>query len=369
MSRQRRGFGHIRELPSGRFQASYIGPDTARHTAPVTFTAEIDAEGWLAAQRRLIERDEWRAPARGTSTKPLTLAEYATGWLSRRDLKPRTAEHYCQLLDQLIAPTLGERPLKALTASEVAAWYAGLPRDRPTLRAHAYSLLRTIYRAATDEDLVAVNPCRVRGGGTTRRKVQIRPASLAELEALAAAMPARLRLAVLLAAWCGLRFGELAELRRQDLDLTNQVVHVRRGVTFTAEGAHVGTPKSEAGKRDVAIPPHLLPAIREHLARHVDPARAALLFPAADGIGHLRPSTLYRSYYPARKAAGRPDLRFHDLRHTGAVLAASTGASLAELMARLGHSTAGAALRYQHAAADRDKIIAARLSALLEEAR
>lgn len=69
-------------------------------------------------------------------------------------------------------------------------------------------------------------------------------------------------------------------------------------------------------------------------------------------------------YYPARDAAGRPDLRFHDLRHTGAVLAAATGATLAELMARLGHSTAGAALRYQHAAAERDKVIAAALSKL-----
>jgi integrase len=69
-------------------------------------------------------------------------------------------------------------------------------------------------------------------------------------------------------------------------------------------------------------------------------------------------------YYPAREAAGRPDLRFHDLRHTGAVLAAATGATLAELMARLGHSTAGAALRYQHEAAERDKVIAAALSEL-----
>ena len=73
-----------------------------------------------------------------------------------------------------------------------------------------------------------------------------------------------------------------------------------------------------------------------------------------------------RVYYPARKAAGRPDLRFHDLRHTGAVLAAQTGATLAELMSRLGHSTSQAAMRYQHAAADRDAIIAQRLSALIE---
>ena len=76
------------------------------------------------------------------------------------------------------------------------------------------------------------------------------------------------------------------------------------------------------------------------------------------------PSTLYRVFYPAREAAGRPDLRFHDLRHTGATLAAATGATLAELMARLGHSTPGAAMRYQHASADRDRVIAEALSKL-----
>jgi len=52
----------------------------------------------------------------------------------------------------------------------------------------------------------------------------------------------------------------------------------------------------------------------------------------ADGNLHMAPSTLYKVYYPAREAAGRKDLRWHDLRHTGAVLAAQTGATLAELM-------------------------------------
>ncbi len=82
----------------------------------------------------------------------------------------------------------------------------------------------------------------------------------------------------------------------------------------------------------------------------------------------MRPATLYKVYYPAREAAGRPDLRFHDLRHTGAVLAASTGATLAELMGRLGHSTPGAAMRYQHAAKGRDQQIAEALSVLAKGA-
>ncbi len=88
------------------------------------------------------------------------------------------------------------------------------------------------------------------------------------------------------------------------------------------------------------------------------------MFPASDGKTHLQPSTLYKVWYPAREKAGRPDLRWHDLRHTGAVLAAQTGATLAELMGRLGHTTPGAAMRSQHAAADRDAEIARRLSEL-----
>ncbi len=180
-------------------------------------------------------------------------------------------------------------------------------------------------------------------------------------------MPDRYRPMVMLSSWCGLRFGEVTELRRKDLELTNGVIHVRRGVVRSGGEAVVGSPKSSAGLRDVAIPPHLVPMLKAH--RDAMPVRGVdgLLFPAADGVSHLAPSTLYRHFYAARKAAGRPDLRWHDLRHTGAVLAASTGATLAELMGRLGHSTPAAALRYQHVAGGRDAAIAAALSRLAGE--
>jgi len=104
-----------------------------------------------------------------------------------------------------------------------------------------------------------------------------------------------------------------------------------------------------------------------HLDERVGPEKTALLFPAPDGR-NLSPSILYWYVWPTRQAAGRPDLRFPDLRHTGAVLAASTGATLAELMARLGHSTPQAAMKYQHAAADRDRVIAEALSKLVIDA-
>jgi integrase len=359
----KRYFGNVRQRSSGRFQARYTGPDGRTYTAPVTFDTKGDAEAWLTLRHSEILRGAWLPPA-APQAAPVTLATYAAAWLAGRDLADRTREDYAQVLRDHILPAFGDVPVTVITPAAVREWHAALKGSTgPTMRAHAYGLLRTIMNTAVADEVIAANPCRVRGGGSVKRAKTIRPASLPELEALVKALPDRYRLMALLAAWCALRFGELAELRRSDIDVKNGVVHVRRGVVRVNGGRKVKGPKSEAGRRDVAIPPHLIPAIKDHLRKYVLPKRDALIFPAASG-GHMAPATLYRVYYPAREAAGRPDLRFHDLRHTGAVLAAATGATLAELMARLGHSTAGAALRYQHAAAERDKVIAAALSKL-----
>jgi integrase len=130
---------------------------------------------------------------------------------------------------------------------------------------------------------------------------------------------------LLLAAWCGLRFGELTELRRKDLDLDRGIVNVRRAVTRVDGQFIVTSPKSAAGRRTVALPPHLIPALQTHLDRYTAINSEALLFPATgDPTRHLAPASLYKSFYRARKLADRPDLRWHDLRHTGAVLAAPT---------------------------------------------
>lgn len=364
----RRYFGSVRKLPSGRFQARYTGPDGLTYTArrgdggPLTFDTRGDAEAWLSLRQSEILRKEWLPPTTPKAT-PITLRACADAWLSGRELADRTREHYEQLLRDHIYPRLGDTPVTAIAPAAVRTWHADLTTG-PTARAHTYGLLRTILNTAVADDLIAANPCRVRGAGQSKRVKRIEPATLAELEVLTKAMPDKYQLMILLAAWTALRFGELTELRRSDVDVDANLLHVRRGVVRTSTGRKVKDPKSEAGKRAVAVPPHLSPAVKAHLRDHSAMGRDGLIFPAERG-GHLAPSTFYRHYYRARDEAGRPDLRFHDLRHTGSVLAASTGATIAELMARLGHSTPGAALRYMHAAQDRDRAIANALSGLV----
>ncbi len=372
---RRRGFGAIRVLPSGRYQASYIGPDLARHPAPHTFETQVDAEGWLAAERRLAAEEDWTPPrARGTRARAgLTLAEYAPGAIDRRrvrgePLKPRTRALYLGQLERLILPDLGDKPLAAIRASDVTRWHDALPADKPTQRAHAYSLLRTLMGQAVTEGIITASPCAIRGAGRTGRKRRIEIATPGEAVMIAEHMPDNLQMLVLLGAWCGLRYGELAELRRKDIDVARGYLKVERAVVRVGGRDLVGPPKSEAGVRMVAIPPHILPAVEHHLDRHTGSFGESLLF-ARSGNRHLIHTEVTKRFAIARKAAGRPDLRLHDLRHTGATMAAQTGATLAELMSRLGHSTPGAAMRYQHTAQGRDAEIAAALSRIAMGAR
>jgi integrase len=359
---RRAGFGSVRRLPSGRIQARYTGPDGITHTAPTTFSTKGDAEAWLAIQRAAITLGKWRPASQDGQESQTTFAEYAETWLRDRALKPRTRAHYRQLLDRQLLPRFGTLRPASITPEAVRDWHARTGTGTPTLRAHCYSLLRAILTTAVQDGLLPANPCHIRGAGNAKTVHKIRPASVAELEALVSAMPERYQVMTLLAAWCGLRFGELTELRHKDVDLSLGVLRVRRAVSRVDGECVVGAPKSDAGVRDVAVPPHLIPALRDHL-HSLAKGRDTLLFPAAgDSSRHLAPASLYRVFYRARAEAGRPDLRWHDLRHTGAVLAAQTGATLSELMGRLGHSTPQAALRYQHVAGGRDAEIAAALS-------
>lgn len=363
-SRDRRGWGAIRKLPSGRHQASYIGPDLMRHAAPVTYSARMDAEAWLASERRLIELDTWTPPAARAAektAKSITLGQYARTWIEQRNVKPRTRLGYESLLANHIEPVLGRTPLRHLTAETVRTWFAGLGKEHATRNGHAYGLLHAVCATAVSDGLLTVNPCTITGVTNTPAKRQPVILTPAEVATVADAItPARLRMLVLVSAWCGLRWGEAIELRRRDVSDDGSVLTVARAVTHR-QGCRIDTPKSGKG-RAVVVPPHIRADLTAHLADHVADGDDALLFPATRGC-HLN-DRVFRDYLdPALTKVDRKGLRIHDLRHFAGTQTARV-ANLKETMDRLGHSTVKASLIYQQAVDGRDHEVAAALSKL-----
>lgn len=348
-----RGFGSIRKLPSGRFQARYKH-DGTDHPAPYTFKTKGEASAWLAEVQTDLRRGAWIDPKAGQ----VSLRRYVETWLgSRPDLRPSTRSKYVYLLEKHIVPELGDTDMANLQPTDVRSWWAKLAADTPATAAGAYRLLSTICNTAVADQVILRSPCRVKGGGT-ERPAERPTATVAEVAAAVGAVPERFRLALALASWCQLRRGEILGLQRRDIDELHGQVRVERAFTVDTGGTKtLGPPKTDAGRRTIAVPANVAPLVSGHLAAHVGPQPDAWLFPGEAGQP-ITPRTLNRVWYDAREAAGRPDLRLHDLRHSGLTWSAAAGATTAELMHRAGHASPAAALRYQHATADRDRALA-----------
>lgn len=348
----RRHFGTVRKRPSGRWQAMYWHEDRI-HSAG-TFAAKADALAYLASIETDIRRGGWINPRSGK----VTVKTYANEWLDHRpDLAVRTRDLYRFVLDRHIFPNLGNVPLADLAPSKVRSWHAGIASDHPATAAKAYRLLSSILRTAVVDGVILSSPCKVDGGGTERPAE--RPiATVAEIEALEAAMPDHLRVIVPLATWCQLRRGEILGLRRKDVDALHTMISIEQTRTFTMNGRQlIKQPKTASGYRSLAVPAHLMGKLVEHLERFTDASPDALVFTGRSNATLTR-DALQGAWERARITVGRPDLRFHDLRHTGLTLAAATGATTVELMHRAGHVSAAAAMRYQHAIKDRDRVLA-----------
>jgi integrase len=363
----RRLFGTIRKLPSGRYQARYLDASGQRHQAPSPFATKADAGRWLAHVEAAIARGTWIDP----EASRVLLSDYAQGWIdSRPGLRPRTRELYQSLLDLHLEPALGNVALDRITPALVRRWYstsiASTDIGRVTL-AKCYRLLRAVLNTAVADGLVARNPCAIKGGGTERSPERA-VATLAQVWALAEAVDDRFRALVLTAAFGGLRFGELAALTRSRVDLDAATITVTETLVEVPGALLLGPPKSDAGRRTVAIPASLVSELERHLATYVASGHNALMFTGAKGAP-LRRSNWSVKWRAACVTVGVDGLRFHDLRHTCNTLTAATGASTRELMHRMGHSSATAALRYQHATGERDAVIAAALDRIIEDGK
>jgi len=363
----RRRFGNIRQLPSGRYQVRYRGLDGKLRSHAVTFTRKSDADRALALIEAEIARGTWTDPDRAK----IGLADYADVWIAQRPgLRPRTIEIYRGLLRRHVLPYLGNVPLGKIDTPMIRDWRARLLHQGVSVSepAKAYRFLRAVLMTAADDRIIPRNPCRIRGAG--EEKPEERPTlTVRQMYELADRMPGDChRVLVLVAAFASLRWGEITALRRCDIDVEAGTVTVtRQHVQLDTGGVVVSAPKSRASLRTVAVPAAILPLIRAHLDTCVGQSPDSLVFTGSRG-GVLRRSNFRRAvkWSTAVEAIGAPGLHFHDLRHTGNSLAAATGASLRDLMDRMGHDSARAALIYQHKTTAAGRAIAAALSVQIE---
>jgi integrase len=357
----KRRFGRVRELPSGRWQARYKGPDGADRPAPRTFDSKTSAERWLTLTEAEIIQGGWTDPDAGR----VLFGKYASDWIEERPgLRPKTAELYRYLLRRHLGPAFDARLVAEIREPQVRRWRKDLldAGVSAVTVAKAYRLLKAIFNTAVDDGLIRRNPCRIKGAG--QEKSPERPVlTVPQVYALADAADGRYRALVLLAAFTSLRWGELAALRRSDVDIQARTVRVVRQLNERRGGGFAfSPPKSEAGHRTVAIPELITPDLAAHIVTHARPGDDGLVFTSPGG-GPLRHTNFRRRFWvPALRAAGFQPTHFHDLRHTGNMLTADAGANLRELMDRMGHSTTRAAMAYLHGSDERQQAIADELS-------
>ena len=423
----RREFGQVDRLPSGRYRARFTGPNGRRISAPHTFTTRREATEFLAKTRGELLAGNTAAVIPCTMTLAEYLTQYLHTERERLrprtlDLYRRTAHHY--ILNPVglegTPITLGTYQLSQLTPHLIRTWHAAVlesareralsrkgkkthparawaraeglsvsttgriaphileawqaagaptpPAAEPdpyagrTAASQAYRLLRTVLTRAHTDGLISSNPARIRGASTAPHHERL-PLTPAQVHALANAVPHRYRAAVLLAAWAGLRPGELFALRPQDLNLHEHTVTVTRTLTeISGQPPTFGPPKTQASLRTITLPATVTTALHEHLNTYPTQPHA-LLFTTPKGTPLTAPIRA-RILKEPRETIGRPDMTWHHLRHTGATLAAQAGATTAELQHRIGHSTTRAAAIYQHASHNRDQWIAQQLNTL-----
>ncbi len=358
MTGRRRVFGSIRRLPSGRWQARYRHPDTGvTMSAGQTFPTKAEAARFLAT----VETDQSRNVWRDQALAELTFGAVAELWFaSKIHLRETTRRTYRGLLDHHLLPRFEARPVGSITSLDVQAWIGDRRANSRLCSnsvAKAYRVLKAVMESAVDAELIARNPCRVKGAGKERLP-DLRFATPEDVSALVDTVEDRWKALLLLAAYGGLRWGELAALRRRHVDLLHKRVRVEEQATEINGTLNWGPPKTDAGIRTVSLPSFLVEALEAHLSVFGAPGVDGLVFMTAEGTPLRRHNFRKRVWLPACAATGMEGLRFHDLRHTNATLAAASGAPLRALMARLGHASSDAALRYQHRMAGQDEAIA-----------
>lgn len=354
-----------------RYEVRVRGTDGKERSR--TFRTKKEAERHERAHHAAIDTGVWIDPRSGR----VTLATWAREWQRTVvHLRPRTRKIYDVNLRIHILPALGSYELAKLTPSMLRAWLSDVSAKNgrkgkpiaPGTVAQAYRTLNRVLVAAVNDELIGRNPLQ----GVKPPQVEAQPMRFLthdDVATLGVAVDGRYRSFVYVAAYTGLRAGELMALRRSHVDLLRRTITVVEQVQYIDRRHIVSSPKSAAGRRSVAMPRLVADELEEHLRRLPVPGPDALVFPAPEG-GYLHLENFRkRIWLPAVTQAGLAPLRIHDMRHTCASLAIAAGADVKVLQRMLGHASAALTLdRYGHLLPGQAESVAERLDLLARAA-
>jgi integrase len=357
-----KGFGSVRKLPSGNYQATYTF-NYQKVTAPNTFKTSADANYWLLQEELSTKNGTWLSPSkRVANATSYEFVAYFEHYLSKkltRDAKPiesSTQDLYRRLVKNQLKDFIG-KDIRGISEQEVETWHSAHVRSgKRTTTANAYKLLRALMNLAVKEQVRKDNPCKIVGAQTgSTGRIEYTP-TFNEIHQVANLLSPEFKLLTLLGAYGVLRFGELAGLQKGDFrkignkkgDVEYYEVHIQRQTKYFARRFEVSAPKSKAGIRTTALHPDLNPLIESHLNTLKN--RNSFLFTDSNGE-HLRNDLYGRQMKKAVESIGLGGRGWHvhSLRHAGATAYANTGANVAEVQRVLGDSSPTAALRYINA--------------------
>jgi len=306
------------------------------------FRRKIDAQAWLEEQRSQQRSGEWVDPRRGAILWDQYVEQVLDG---KSHLADRTVETYWTSA-QRVAPYLDGIPLNRITAEKLDGVVASLSKSyAPETVSKDVRLVRMVLIKAVTHGRLRVSPARELLAPVPKPR-PMRIVTRQEVADIAAAMPAHYSSFPVVAAYTGLRFGELAGLQSDAIDLDRRRLEVKRTlVEARGQSPFLGPPKSEASARTIALPASLVVVLDKHMSRYgVD----GQVFTSPDG------GVLYRSNFgkvwrrAVAESIGLP-CRIHDLRHTHAAWLIAAGEHPKTIQQRLGHSSISVTLdRYGH---------------------
>lgn len=397
--RSRNGWGTVRKTRD-RFTAQYTGPDGHRHTPGFSFATRTDALGWLATERRLIDREEWVPPKQRAQQaaaaalleeeRSMTVGELVDDWLARADLKQTTRSSHRKRLElralrddvpglhslrNVRVVDVDRRRIRQWTEEMQEVWPYG--QDGYSTSYYAHQKLTTAFNWARDElELIDGNPVplvKMRKPGNRKRDEAVY--TDAEAETIVQAFPEWLRHAPQIMLWGGLRLGELLELRRKDVTglspgavMTLRVRRSMQDVDKEGGGKTIvinPTPKSAAAVRDVVVPDDVADAIRAHLEEAGKKDPEALVVSRKGGQQFSQHGYRDKYFRAAKQRAGRPETSPHSCRRfygTQLVRLVMAGQlSMEEARRLMGHETVEQLMEYQRAEVGYQKRAAAAL--------